>query len=103
MPSRRSEERRVGKECRYRCDWSSDVCSSDLNYADQGREKMTSLISVKNLSVSFHLGKAHTVDAVKDVSFDVPANSTVALVGESGSGESVSAMSIVRLLPENAF
>src|SRR5476649_1923892 len=27
----RSEERRVGKECRSRCDWSSDVCSSDLN------------------------------------------------------------------------
>src|ERR1044072_5720246 len=26
----RSEERRVGKECRYQCDWSSDVCSSDL-------------------------------------------------------------------------
>src|SRR5262252_1339511 len=28
--SSRSEERRVGKECRSRCDWSSDVCSSDL-------------------------------------------------------------------------
>src|SRR5205085_984334 len=27
---RRSEERRVGKECRFDCDWSSDVCSSDL-------------------------------------------------------------------------
>src|ERR687893_171831 len=27
---KRSEERRVGKECRSRCDWSSDVCSSDL-------------------------------------------------------------------------
>src|SRR5947209_6954803 len=27
----RSEERRVGKECRYWRDWSSDVCSSDLN------------------------------------------------------------------------
>src|SRR5215204_3612333 len=26
-----SEERRVGKECRSRCDWSSDVCSSDLH------------------------------------------------------------------------
>jgi len=26
----RSEERRVGKECRSECDWSSDVCSSDL-------------------------------------------------------------------------
>src|SRR5262252_6552427 len=30
---RRSEERRVGKECRSRCDWSSDVCSSDLSIA----------------------------------------------------------------------
>src|SRR5476649_2944177 len=28
----RSEERRVGKECRSRCDWSSDVCSSDLPF-----------------------------------------------------------------------
>src|ERR1035437_4788994 len=28
--SPRSEERRVGKECRYWRDWSSDVCSSDL-------------------------------------------------------------------------
>src|SRR5476649_1826833 len=26
-------ERRVGKECRSRCDWSSDVCSSDLRTA----------------------------------------------------------------------
>src|SRR5882672_723326 len=30
LPPTRSEERRVGKECRSRCDWSSDVCSSDL-------------------------------------------------------------------------
>src|SRR5882672_5880130 len=30
QPSGRSEERRVGKECRSLCDWSSDVCSSDL-------------------------------------------------------------------------
>src|SRR4030095_6413250 len=27
----RSEERRGGKECRSLCDWSSDVCSSDLS------------------------------------------------------------------------
>src|ERR1039458_8501752 len=26
----RSEERRAGKESRCRCDWTSDVCSSDL-------------------------------------------------------------------------
>jgi peptide/nickel transport system ATP-binding protein len=64
---------------------------------------MSELISVKNLSVSFKLGKNQVVSAVNNVSFDIPANSTVALVGESGSGKSVSAMSIVRLLPENAI
>src|SRR5438034_308352 len=31
----RSEERRVGKEWRSLCDWSSDVCSSDLSYAQK--------------------------------------------------------------------
>src|SRR5476649_510308 len=33
LGSERSEERRVGKECRSLCDWSSDVCSSDLHAA----------------------------------------------------------------------
>src|SRR6202049_3129069 len=33
VQNRRSEERRVGKERRSRCDWSSDVCSSDLDAA----------------------------------------------------------------------
>src|SRR5579875_1886943 len=32
----RSEERRVGKECRSLCDWSSDVCSSDLDPGIRG-------------------------------------------------------------------
>src|SRR5476649_2135168 len=35
----RSEERRVGKECRSRCDWSSDVCSSDLREARARRTR----------------------------------------------------------------
>src|SRR5882672_3609133 len=33
----RSEERRVGKECRSLCDWSSDVCSSDLGFGGELR------------------------------------------------------------------
>ncbi len=61
------------------------------------------LISVRDLSVSFRMGKTDSAQAVNAVSFDVPANSTVALVGESGSGKSVTAMSIVRLLPDNAI
>src|SRR5476649_1427811 len=39
----RSEERRVGKECRSRCDWSSDVCSSDL-YGVLEREVRANLV-----------------------------------------------------------
>jgi peptide/nickel transport system ATP-binding protein len=64
---------------------------------------MTNLVSVRDLRVSFRLGKRKIVEAVRGVSFDVPENATVALVGESGSGKSVSAMSIVRLLPDNAI
>jgi peptide/nickel transport system ATP-binding protein len=64
---------------------------------------MPNLLSVRDLRVSFRLGKHRIAEAVRGVSFDVPENATVALVGESGSGKSVSAMSIVRLLPENAI
>ena len=64
---------------------------------------MANLVSVRDLRVSFRLGKHRIAEAVRGVSFDLPENSTVALVGESGSGKSVSAMSIVRLLPENAI
>ncbi len=64
---------------------------------------MSNLISVRDLRVSFRLGKHHIVEAVRGVSFDVPENGTVALVGESGSGKSVTAMAIVNLLPDNAI
>ena len=64
---------------------------------------MATSISVRDLRVSFRLGKHRIAEAVRGVSFDLPENATVALVGESGSGKSVSAMSIVRLLPENAI
>src|SRR5215204_963959 len=39
LPSR-SEERRVGKECRSLCDWSSDVCSSDLDGSDRRADRL---------------------------------------------------------------
>jgi len=64
---------------------------------------MSNLVSVRDLRVSFRLGKHRIAEAVRGVSFDIPENATVALVGESGSGKSVSAMSIVQLLPENAI
>src|SRR5438105_15644695 len=63
------------------------------------------LLSIKDLRVDFRLGeRGHItrVPAVARVSFDIPENTTVALVGESGSRKSATAMSIINLLPHNA-
>jgi glutathione transport system ATP-binding protein len=54
-------------------------------------------LAVDGLSVSF-VSAERTVDAVRDVSFDVGLGETVAVVGESGSGKSVTALSIMRLV-----
>jgi oligopeptide/dipeptide ABC transporter ATP-binding protein len=56
------------------------------------------LLSIRDLSVSF-VGDGGALRAVDHVSFDVPRGGTVALVGESGCGKSVTAQSILRLLP----
>ncbi|MFC4161576.1 ABC transporter ATP-binding protein [Chitinimonas lacunae] len=57
------------------------------------------LLEIKNLRVSFQMGKQQTFEALKGINYVIPRNSTVALVGESGSGKSVSAMAIMDLLP----
>ncbi|WP_350295138.1 ABC transporter ATP-binding protein [Limnohabitans sp. Rim8] len=64
---------------------------------------MTATLQVKNLKVSFDMGRAGIQHVLHGVSFDVPDQRTLALVGESGSGKSVSALSISRLLPDNAL
>ncbi len=56
------------------------------------------LLRVRNLVTSFRT-EGGLLRAVDDVSFDVPRGGTVALVGESGCGKSVTALSILRLLP----
>lgn len=56
------------------------------------------ILQVKNLQVDF-LVKKHTITAVKDVSFSVEKGTTLGIVGESGCGKSVTATSIMRLLP----
>ena len=55
-------------------------------------------IEVKNLSVEFHL-RGKTVKAVSDLSWKLKKGNTLGIVGESGCGKSVSAMSILRLIP----
>jgi peptide/nickel transport system ATP-binding protein len=55
------------------------------------------LLSVRDLVTSFRTDSG-VLRAVDHVSFEVPRGTTVALVGESGCGKSVTALSILRLL-----
>jgi len=59
---------------------------------------MTKLLEVKNLTTQFFTTSG-VVQAVDNVSFDIDEGETVAVVGESGCGKSVSALSILRLIP----
>src|SRR5829696_2965747 len=56
------------------------------------------LLQVRNLSVAFRQGEREML-AVDRVSFEINKGETVALVGDSGSGKSVTALSILKLLP----
>jgi len=57
------------------------------------------LLSIESLAVSF-AGEQGAVPVVEDVSLEVAAGQVVGLVGESGCGKSVTAMAVMRLLPQ---
>src|SRR5579871_4579280 len=56
------------------------------------------LLEIKNLKLDFIAGDRN-LRAVDDVSLTINAGETVCLVGESGCGKSVTALSIARLVP----
>ena len=60
--------------------------------------KNDSLLKVKDLSVSFATDEGQ-VQALDAVDFEVKQGQTLGLVGESGCGKSVTALSVMRLLP----
>lgn len=57
------------------------------------------ILEINGLSVSFETFFGE-VEAVRDVSFNVERGKTLAIVGESGCGKSVTASSIMQLLPQ---
>ena len=62
-------------------------------------ESTTPILSVRNLKTYFYIERG-TALAVDDVSFDIPAGKTLAIVGESGCGKSITALSLLRLVPD---
>jgi oligopeptide/dipeptide ABC transporter ATP-binding protein len=62
---------------------------------------VATLLEVKDLRTTFQTA-AGVVRAVDGVSWDIEEGETVALVGESGCGKSVSALSVMRLVDEPA-
>lgn len=73
----------------------NDFASEDFTRPDEG----TDILSVQNLSISFDT-YAGEVKAIRDISFSLKAKETLAIVGESGCGKSITAKSIIRLLPK---
>ena len=63
---------------------------------------MAKLLEVVDLKthISVHSGVVHAVDGL---SFDVEKGETVGIVGESGCGKTMAAMSIMRLLPHRGY
>ena len=59
------------------------------------------LLEIQNLSIAFGQGQ-FSIQVIKNLSFSIPKNSIVGIAGESGSGKSVTALSILKLLDDNA-
>ncbi len=65
----------------------------------RGARGVTPVLRVEGLGVSFGAKRGPRVRAVDNASFTVYPGQTVAVVGESGCGKSVTAMSVLRLVP----
>jgi oligopeptide/dipeptide ABC transporter ATP-binding protein len=57
------------------------------------------LLEIRDLNIAFDTNRGQ-IRPVRDLSFSIYPGQTVALVGESGCGKSVTALSILRLIPE---
>ena len=69
-----------------------------LRYRGQVSELQTPLLQVDDLAVAFETDEGDAF-AVDGISFCLPRGQTLCLVGESGCGKSVTALSILRLIP----
>ncbi len=62
---------------------------------------MTPLLEIRNLAARFRTG-ATSIDAVRGVDLAIGEGEVLGIIGESGSGKTVTGLAILRLLPANA-
>jgi peptide/nickel transport system permease protein len=93
----RSPRSRTSRTCRG---IEATAASATVELRDLHKEEATrdALLVVENLSVAIQ-NAAGAVTIVDQVSFDIGLGETVGLVGESGCGKTMTAMSILGLLP----
>ena len=70
--------------------------AEESEYLSEMRDSKN-ILEIDNLHTYFFTEQG-VVKAVNGVSFDIPQNATVGIVGESGCGKSVTSMSVMRLL-----
>jgi peptide/nickel transport system ATP-binding protein len=66
------------------------------------RNTVDSVLTVRDLTVEFKVGKNKVVKAVSGLSFDVVKGETLAVVGESGCGKTTLARAVLQLPPPNS-
>ena len=64
-------------------------------------KKNNTILRVENLKVYFYNDYGQELKAVDDISFQVKKGETLALVGESGCGKSVTSLALLRLIDSN--
>ncbi|MBK7405360.1 MAG: ABC transporter ATP-binding protein [Phycisphaerales bacterium] len=69
------------------------------NATPQPPNTQAPILSVQSLAVSFENGRAPRVQAVDGVRMTIYPKQTLAVVGESGCGKSVTALSMLQLIP----
>jgi len=70
-----------------------------LPESEEKKEEREKLLELKGLHTYFFTDDG-VVKSVNDVSFEIYKGETLAVVGESGCGKSVTAMSVMRLIPQ---
>jgi hypothetical protein len=87
-----------------RARWSAGMSIEDVQsrvVADRGATAAGPLLEVADLRVDFRLAGEH-VRAVDGLGYTVAAGRTLAIIGESGSGKTVSSRAVMGLLPPSA-